>query len=148
MRVSSRPDLQLSVIRVEVPGMTKDELCYSLSRFVTDVKKQNGEDNPGSTLHELIFSWHWMWITAKCLSFLTTTIWIFGSAQKHFTVWFWIWIWILCRSHAWTALRFDCMGIKTRQAEMISNEEDYSLWLRGDLGGNSPEKLLDTVIYL
>ena len=36
--------------------MTKDELCYSLGRFVTDVKKQNGEDNPGSTLHELIIS--------------------------------------------------------------------------------------------
>ena len=124
--------------------MTKDELCYSLSRFVTDVKKQNGEDNPGSTVHELIFSWHWMWITAKCLSFLTTTIWL-SPETLHSMV---LDLDLDIMQKSWTALRLDYMGIKTRQAEMISNEEDYSLWLSGDLGGNSPDQLLVLSTYL
>ena len=47
-------DPTLSPIRCELDEMTKDELCYALSRFVLEVKKVNGDDYPRNTLYELV----------------------------------------------------------------------------------------------
>ena len=36
--------------------MTKDDLCFALSRFIHEVRKQNGDNYPSETLYELIIS--------------------------------------------------------------------------------------------
>jgi len=34
--------------------MTKDELNFSIARFICEVRKENGEEYPGQTLYELV----------------------------------------------------------------------------------------------
>ena len=51
-----KEDSDISIIRVELIEMTKDELCHSLSRFVLEARKRSGEDYPAETVYELIIS--------------------------------------------------------------------------------------------
>lgn len=115
--------------------MTKDELCYTLSRFVCEAKKQNGEDYPGDTLYELIISIQlslevdcgrqYKFLNDKAFSQLKNTL---DSTMKERAA--------------------SGLSLKRRQAEVISIEEENSLWDKGVLGTSSPQQLLDTVIYL
>ena len=50
------PEQGNSTIRCELIEMTKDELCFALSRFIHEVRKQNGDNYPSGTLYELIIS--------------------------------------------------------------------------------------------
>ena len=47
----------ISPIRPELVETTDDELCYSLIRFVLEVKKQNGDDSPTETIYDLVISY-------------------------------------------------------------------------------------------
>ena len=47
------PNLEISVISVKL-DMTKEELNHSISRFLVEVRKQNGQEYPGATLYELV----------------------------------------------------------------------------------------------
>lgn len=40
------------------------------------------------------------------------------------------------------------LGVKKRQAEPITNEEEKLLWEKGFLGDSTPHILLDTMLYL
>ena len=42
--------LSISPILPSLLDMAKDEISYSLSRFIMEAKKQNGEDYPADTL--------------------------------------------------------------------------------------------------
>ena len=53
-RVMNCPTLNIGPINVRLEDMTKDELNYTISRFLCEVKKQSGEKFPGTTLHELL----------------------------------------------------------------------------------------------
>ena len=44
----------ISVIAVPLGEMTKDELNYSISRFIVEIRKKNGDKYPGETLYELV----------------------------------------------------------------------------------------------
>ncbi|CAG2252454.1 unnamed protein product [Mytilus edulis] len=52
----AKRDENISCIAPDIEEMTKDELCYSLSRFVCEVIKENGEDYPGQTLYEILIN--------------------------------------------------------------------------------------------
>lgn len=41
---------------VDLEEMTKDEFCYSLSRFIFEVIRENCEDYPGQTLYEILIN--------------------------------------------------------------------------------------------
>ena len=47
--------LNISPILVKLADMTKDEINYSLSRFICEIKKQNGNDFPGTHSTRLLF---------------------------------------------------------------------------------------------
>ena len=47
-------DESISVIHPELKDMMKDELNFSIARFICEVKKENGEEYPGQTLYELV----------------------------------------------------------------------------------------------
>ena len=53
-RVIRDPALNISPIKTELLEMTKDELCYVLSRFILEVRKVNGDEYPSETLYEII----------------------------------------------------------------------------------------------
>ena len=36
--------------------MTKEELNYSVSRFIVEIRKTNGDEYPGETLYELVLA--------------------------------------------------------------------------------------------
>jgi hypothetical protein len=40
------------------------------------------------------------------------------------------------------------LGIERRRAEVISEEQEDIMWSKGILGTDSPQKLLDTLVYL
>ena len=46
----------ISVIAVPLEEMTKDELNYSISRFIVEIRKKNGDEYPGETLYELVLA--------------------------------------------------------------------------------------------
>lgn len=46
----------ISIIRTEIDEMTKDELNYSMSRFISEIRKKDGGEYPGKTLYELVMS--------------------------------------------------------------------------------------------
>ena len=48
------PSLGISPINVSLGHMSKDELNYSISHFICEVKKQNGDGYHEETLHELV----------------------------------------------------------------------------------------------
>ncbi|CAG2228172.1 unnamed protein product [Mytilus edulis] len=52
----AKRDENISCIAPDIEEMTKDELCYSLSRFICEVIKENGEDYPGQTLYEILIN--------------------------------------------------------------------------------------------
>ncbi|CAC5396558.1 unnamed protein product [Mytilus coruscus] len=52
----AKRDENISCIRPDLEEMTKDELCYSLSRFICEVIKENGEDYQGQTLYEILIN--------------------------------------------------------------------------------------------
>ena len=48
------PSLKLSPILVELSEMTKDEINYTVSRFIMEICKKNGEKYPGSSLKQIV----------------------------------------------------------------------------------------------
>ena len=46
-------DQSISVIHPQLEEMTKAELNFSISRFICEARKENGEEYPGHTLYEL-----------------------------------------------------------------------------------------------
>lgn len=115
--------------------MSKDELCYTLSRFLCEIKKQNGEDYPGETLYELIiciqlsleldFGREYKFLNDQAFSQLKNTL---DSVMKERAA--------------------SGISVKRRQADVISQQEEEMLWDKGILGTSSPQQLLDTLIYM
>ncbi len=48
--------LETSAIWLELVEMTKDELCFSLTRFVLEARKRNGDPYPAETLYGFVIS--------------------------------------------------------------------------------------------
>ncbi|XP_022095363.1 uncharacterized protein LOC110981782 [Acanthaster planci] len=67
----STSDMHLSPIRVELLEMTKDELCFSLTRFVSEAKKQNRDPYPAEILYEIVISIQmYLWMNGQDMKFL------------------------------------------------------------------------------
>lgn len=110
------------------------QLDYWLSKFVLEVRKANGEHYPPDTLY---------CICTGLLRYIRETrpeINIFKSPtydgfQK--TI-----------DSEMKRLRSTGLGVKKRQAELITTEEENQLWEKGFLGDSTPRVLLDTMLYL
>jgi integrase len=115
-------------------NMTKDELNYSISRFICEVKKKNGDDYPGETLHELVISLQLHFdLKGKPLKFLNDPD--FMQLKNTLDG--------VMKDRAKAGL-----GIRRKQAQVITLEEEEILWQKNVLGSSNPTQLLNTVVYL
>ena len=128
------PSLNISIISPELEVMTKDELCYSLSRFICEVIKEDGEDYPGQSLYELVINLQMhLEQLGKTYKFLSEE----SFLQVKNTL-----------DHTMKQRAAAGLGVNKKKAETISIEEEELLWQRGILGDTTPSRLLVTLIYL
>lgn len=50
----ARCELSISTIQVELKDMTKDELNFCISRFICEIRKQDGEEYPPKNVYEIV----------------------------------------------------------------------------------------------
>lgn len=128
------PDLNMSPIVPQFENMTVDELNYSVSRFICEVKKSDGTDYPPDTLYALVIS-----LQLYCEKL--------GYPYKFI-------------SHTeFSQIRHSLDNIMQerakagtvsgrRQAQVITIEEEDALWMQGVLGKDTPTKMFHTLVYL
>ena len=114
--------------------MDKDLLNYSLSRFICEVVKANGQDFPGHTLYEMIIS---IQLYFEQNGFLYKFLCDEEFVQIKNTL-----------DSVMQARAKSGIGIRKKQAEIVSQEEEDIMWDKGVLGSSSPDTLVKTLIYL
>ncbi|XP_072042901.1 zinc finger MYM-type protein 2-like [Amphiura filiformis] len=126
--------LNISPIDVDLDDMTRDELNYSLSRFICEVKKVNGEDYPGETLHELVICVQLHFdLIGKPLKFLSDPDFLQVKNTLDSVM----------QDRAKLGL-----GIRRKQAQVITVQEEERLWQQNVLGCSNPTQMLNTLFYL
>lgn len=126
--------LNISPILVELEDMTKDEINYSLSRFVCEIKKKNGNDFPGETLHEIIICIQLFFEQRnQCYKFLSDP----EFMQLRNTL-----------DTMMQEKKKAGIGIRRKQAQVIDIDEEKLMWEKNVLGSDSPSKLVNTLVYL
>lgn len=113
--------------------MTKDELCFCLTRFILEAKKKNGDPYPAETLYEIIIAIQlYLALNGREMKFLL---------DSEFTA---------LRNTLDTQMKeLAARGLRVRrkQAEIITITEEETMW-KSVLGSDTPKKLVDTLIYL
>ena len=111
----------------------EQDFVYGVSRFITEVKKVNGEQFPAKTLYEIVL----------CIQFHLE-----GRGL----------IWKILADDRFSDLKFtldnimkernsQLVGYGVRKAEVISAIDQDILWSLGLLGVDGPEQLLNTVVF-
>jgi hypothetical protein len=124
----ANPAMNISPIYVTLEEMTKDEINYSVSRFICEVKKMNGEEYPGETLHELVICIQLHFdLKGKPLKFLS---------DPHY----------LQVKNTLDSLMQDRakagLGLRRKQAEIITLQEEELLWQKDVFGSKTPPNYL------
>ena len=114
--------------------ITVESVVFALTRFITEIKKIDGNDYPGKTLYEIVVSFQFHLETLG-----------FG--------------WKLLNQEIFKDVKFtldNVMKIRTeqgvnskvRQAEILTSNHKEYLWLLNLLGTSNPEQLLTTIIFI
>ena len=117
-------------------SMSKGQLNYWLSRFLAEVRRKDGSEYHGETLHSLICG------LQRHLCFSKPDIVIDFMSEPEFRQ---------MRNvldARMKGLKRSGVGITKKQAEIISYDEEEILWQNGHLGESSPQTLLDTMVFL
>ncbi len=114
--------------------LTKDELDFCLCRFICEIRKADGSEYPGKTSYEIATSLQkyleMNGIYHKLLS---------DSDFKQFQ---------LTLDAEMKRKAQEGINKPVKQAALIEEDAEEELWNRGILGGDSPTKLLNTIMYL
>ena len=127
-------DQDTSPVHVELLDMTKDELCFSLTRFTLEAKKTSGQPYPAETLYEIVISIQlYLALNGREMKFLNDPEFVtlkntLDTRMKDLTQ--------------------QGIRVRRRQAEIISVEEEDKMWNMAVLGDTTPQKLVDTILYM
>ena len=114
--------------------MNVDDMNFAISHFLCEVKKANGDDYPGDTLYEMLISMQlYLEQKGKIVKFLNDP----DFTQVKNT--------LDCLMQA----RAKCgLGIRKKQAQVVTHDEEEIMWAKGVLGSHCPTTLLKTLIYM
>ena len=113
--------------------ISEKSLVFALCRFITEVKKINGEEYPGKTLYDIIICLQFH-LECQGFSFKLINGTLFRDVK--FTL-----------DNCMKARTAQGIGISIKQAQVLSaTDEDY-LWSLGFLGMSFPDQLLNTVVF-
>lgn len=127
-------DQSISYIHPDIETMTRDELNFCLSRFLCEIKKENGMEYPGQTLYDLLIEIQlyleqqgkpYRFLNEECFVQIKNTL-----------------------DHIMKSRTQAGIGTEKRQAQIITKEEENIMWQKGILGMETPRRLLDTLVYL
>ena len=118
----------------DITSITEESVIHGVCRFITEVKKVDGTNFPGKTLHDIVV----------CLQFHLETL---GMAFK------------LLNQDAFRDIRFTLdnvmkactaqgIGISVRRAQILSTTDEDYLWSIGRLGTSNPDQLLTTLVFM
>ena len=114
-----------------------NDLDYTLSRFVAEVRKTNGTMYPGKTLYEIICSIQ-AYLRHECKRSVTL-IDVSGKTFANLNA---------TLNHKMKEATSAGVGIEKKQANVVSKEQEDFLWQKGILGSSSPETLRDTLLWI
>ena len=124
----------ISPILVDIDQMTKDELNYTVSRFICEAKKVDGSEYPSETMYSFVICLQlYMDTLGRNYKFLLDD----EFSQIRNTL-----------DNIMKSKSKDNIGGGKKQALPITEDEENSLWSSGVLGGDTPQKLLYTIFYL
>ena len=119
----------------DITSLDSNSLQYWMSRFVLEVRKKDGTEYPPNTLHHI------------CCGILRH---LRENGQPGIDIF---------KDSSFSDFRSTLdgemkrlqslgIGVKKRQAEPLTEEEEEKLWTTGQLGDHSPQALLDTMIFM
>ena len=114
-------------------SISGESLKFALCRFIIEVKKLDGSDYPGCTLYNILIC---VQFHLECLGFSFRVISDDTSRDVKFT------LDNLMKHHTATGI-----GISVRKAQVLSSTNEDYLWSLEYLGINTPDKLLNTVVF-
>ena len=113
--------------------ITAESLKFALCRFITEVKRLDGKDFPGKTLHYLIIC---IQFHLECLGFAFKLVNDQAFRDVKFTL-----------DNTMKAHVHQGIGISVKRVEALMATDEDLLWSMGLLGMAHPEQLLNTVIF-
>ena len=122
-------------IKPHLEDMTIEELNFTLCKFISEIKKNNGQDDyPGNTLYEIMMSLQLhLHVSGKKYKFLQDERFemIKNTLDREM------------RDRA-----KDGIGNDVKRADVISLEEEEILWEKGILGFHDQYSLFNSMLYL
>ena len=114
-------------------SISGETLKFALCRFITEVKKLDGTEYPSHTLYDILIC---VQFHLECLGFSFRVISDDTFRDIKFTL---------------DNLMKECtatgIGISVQKAQVLSSTDEDNLWSLGYLGMNTPDQLLNTVVF-
>lgn len=123
------PEITRTLINMEV-----DVICEVLCKFVLKIHKQNGDEYPRETLYEIVLSLqNYLQMNGCTVKLLDHA----SFAKLRNTV-----------DNKMKQLSTAGIIRQKKQAQPISLQQEEQMWQSGILGDDTPEKLVNTLLYL
>lgn len=118
----------------ELVALNTASLDYWLSKFIYEARKSDGSRFPGKSLCQITAGFNAFFRENNVRINLFQDI-EFDNFRSSLD--------LACKESA-----KEGVGVSTKQAEVIDEAEEKRLWDNNALGGDTPQKLLDTLLYL
>ena len=113
--------------------ITAESLKFALCRFITEIKKVNGDNFPGKTLYHIVVC---VQFHLECMGFAFKVINDPAFQDLKYTL-----------DNTMKARVSHRIGISVHKADVITATDEDLLWSLGLLGTSHPNQLLNTVIF-
>lgn len=131
-KYGNRSDIR--TVEGDLLSMDSDTLNYSLGAFITEVRKENGDDYRGNTLYEIIIAiQHHLRENGRLVTLMDDNE--FEGMRNML-------------DKKMKDLASSGIGIDRKQSDVITMANEDEMWEKGILGTDTPDKLRDTLLFL
>jgi hypothetical protein len=124
----------IRTVEGELLTMDSDTLNYSLGAFITEIRKENGDDYRGNTLYEIIIAiQHHLRENGRLITLMDDAE--FEGMRNML-------------DKKMKDLASSGIGMDKKQSEVISMANEDEMWEKNIIGTDTPEKLRDTLLFL